>query len=207
METESQGGLLSSIENVTFAASRRWQKLMDDSVTYIIPRYITLLVLILLYFVRVYFVAGFYIITYALGIYSLSLFIEFLSPLEDPEYANAETELPTKNDEEYKPFIRKLPEFHLWYYEWLFCFIIHFICASLFAVLTVRYQLTKSFTLALFCTFFDFLDIPVFWPILLMYFLILFFVSIKERIKHMIKHKYVPLSVGKPKFPGKSEGV
>lgn len=156
---------------------------MDDSVTYIIPRYITLLVLILLYFIRVYFVAGFYIITYALGIYSLSLFIEFLSPLEDPEYANLEAELPTKNDEEYKPFIRKLPEFHLWY------------------------QLTKSFTLALFCTFFDFLDIPVFWPILLMYFLILFFVSIKERIKHMIKHKYVPLSVGKPKFPGKPEGT
>jgi hypothetical protein len=114
MESDSHG-LMSSIENVTFAATRRWQKLMDDSVTYIIPRYITLLILILLYFVRVYFVAGFYIITYALGIYSLSLFIEFLSPLEDPEYANAEAELPTKNDEEYKPFIRKLPEFHLWY--------------------------------------------------------------------------------------------
>jgi hypothetical protein len=49
-----------------------------------------------------------------------------------------------------------------------------------------------------FCmTFFPVFDVPVFWPILLMYFLVLFFVTMKRQIKHMIKYRYVPFSFGK----------
>ena len=40
-------------------------------------------------------------------------------------------------------------------------------------------------------------NIPVFWPILLMYFIALFFLTMKRQIKHMIKYKYVPFSFGK----------
>ena len=40
-------------------------------------------------------------------------------------------------------------------------------------------------------------DVPVFWPILLMYFLVLFFVTMKRQIKHMIKYRYIPFSFGK----------
>jgi hypothetical protein len=40
----------------------------------------------------------------------------------------------------------------------------------------------------------------VFWPILLLYFLALFFVTMKGRIKHMIKHKYLPFSTGKKRY-------
>jgi len=58
--------------------------------------------------------------------------------------------------------------------------------------------------ISFFCTFFPFLDIPVFWPILLIYFIALFSVTMKNRIKHMIKHKYIPIvNIGKPKFAGK----
>jgi len=51
-------------------------------------------------------------------------------------------------------------------------------------------------------------NIPVFWPILLMYFFALFFLTMKRQIKHMIKYKYVPFSFGKTKYKGKegSEG-
>ena len=42
-------------------------------------------------------------------------------------------------------------------------------------------------------------NIPVFWPILLMYFIALFFLTMKRQIKHMIKYKYVPFSFGKTK--------
>jgi len=61
---------------------------------------------------------GFHIITYALHIYYLNLFIAFLTPKVDPmsyDDLNDEDEdnkqtLPT-HQSEFKPFIRRLPEF------------------------------------------------------------------------------------------------
>lgn len=58
-----------------------------------------------------------------LGIYLLNLFLAFLTPKFDPsiELDTQENEmeegpaLPTKADEEFKPFIRRLPEFKFWY--------------------------------------------------------------------------------------------
>jgi hypothetical protein len=50
---------------------------------------------------------------------------------------------------------------------------------------------------ALVLTFFKFVDVPVFWPILLLYWAILFFVTMKRQIRHMIKYRYVPFSWGK----------
>ena len=47
-------------------------------------------------------------------------------------------------------------------------------------------------------------NIPVFWPILLMYFIALFFLTMKRQIKHMIKYKYVPFSFGKTRRGGPS---
>lgn len=85
-------------------------------------------------------------------------------------------ELPVKADDEYKPFIRKMPEFTAWY------------------------QTTRALFFGVTCTFISALNIPVFWPILLVYFLTLFTVSMKARIQHMIKHKYLPFSIGKPTF-------
>jgi hypothetical protein len=51
-------------------------------------------------------------------------------------------------------------------------------------------------------TFFEIFDIPVFWPILLLYFIILFVITMKKQIAHMIKYKYVPFSWGKTKYAG-----
>jgi len=49
-------------------------------------------------------------------------------------------------------------------------------------------------------TFFSFFDIPVFWPILLVYFIALFGLTMRNQISHMIKHKYIPISWGKTKY-------
>lgn len=46
-------------------------------------------------------------------------------------------------------------------------------------------------------TFFPIFDVPVFWPILLMYWFVLLFVTMKRQIKHMIKYRYIPFSLGK----------
>ena len=111
--------------------------------------------------------------TYALAIYHLNLLLAFLTPKIDPAYAEfeaaeAEAEggadtdgmaLPTRQSDEFRPFIRRLPEFKFWY------------------------SATKATLIAFFCTFFEFFNIPVFWPILVMYFITLFCITMKRQIK------------------------
>lgn len=58
-------------------------------------------------------VPGFYIVTYGMGIYNLNLVLGFITPQFDPEQ-EAGPELPTKADEEFRPFVRRLPEFKFW---------------------------------------------------------------------------------------------
>ena len=55
----------------------------------------------------------------------------------------------------------------------------------------------KSVAFGLLLTFFSVFDVPVFWPILLLYWCVLFFVTMKRQIRHMIKHRYLPFTYGK----------
>merc|ERR1719198_1074197 len=159
---------------------RKWQHYLDLSAPHVLPRWALSSVIMLIYCLRVYLINGWYIITYGLGIYILNLLIGFLSPQMDPEIEGPL--LPTSKDDEYRPFIRRLPEFKFWY------------------------SLTKAFVVAFVLTFFSVFNIPVFWPILLMYFIALFVLTMKRQIKHMIKFKYVPFNFGKTKYRGKEEG-
>lgn len=60
-----------------------------------------------------------------------------------------------------------------------------------------RYSITKAFCIAFVMTFFSAFDVPVFWPILLFYWVVLFTLTMRRQIAHMIKYKYVPFSFGK----------
>ena len=60
-----------------------------------------------------------------------------------------------------------------------------------------RYAITKAFCVAFLMTFFSIFDVPVFWPILLCYWIVLFVLTMKRQIMHMMKYKYVPFSLGK----------
>jgi len=66
--------------------------------------------------------------------------------------------LKQSDDREFRPFVRRLPEFKFWL------------------------QAQRSVLFAIMATFFDAFNVPVFWPILVLYFLILFGVSMKQRI-------------------------
>lgn len=96
-------------------------------------------------------------VAYSLGIYLLNLFLAFISPKFDPaleqdegmEDGNAGG-LPTKEEDEFRPFVRRLPEFKFWY------------------------SATKAIAIGFFCTWFQMFDLPVFWPVLVVYWLILF---------------------------------
>ncbi len=43
----------------------------------------------------------------------------------------------------------------------------------------------KAVVISLLCTFFPFLDVPVFWPILLVYFIMLFTLTMRRQIAHV----------------------
>ncbi|KAJ1564295.1 retention in endoplasmic reticulum protein 1 [Nowakowskiella sp. JEL0078] len=161
---------------------RRFQKFLDDTNPYPEARWGFTSFVAVLYILRVYFAQGWYIVTYVLGIYLLNLLLAFLQPKFDPAmHADEDDEgptLPMKSDEEFKPFIRRLPEFKFWY-------------ATTFAIL-----------IALVCAFIRSFDLPVFWPILLLYFIILFSITMKRQIKHMIKYRYIPFDIGKKRYAG-----
>lgn len=78
----------------------------------------------------------------------------------------------------FRPFARRLPEFKFWH------------------------SCTRSVLTAIGMTFFSIFDVPVFWPILLLYFIVLFVITMKRQIKHMIKYRYVPFSFGKTTYGG-----
>jgi hypothetical protein len=139
---------------------------------------------------RIIHLQGFYIIAYGLALFELNLLIGFLSPLHESELIddsfvshnnNSNNNNNNNKEQEFKPFMRRLPEFQFWY------------------------ACTNATLIGLFLTFFSLFDIPVFWPILLLYFIILFAYTMKKQIQHMIRYKYIPFSVGKQKYQAQSQ--
>lgn len=61
--------------------------------------------------------------------------------------------LPTRANDEFKPFIRRLPEFKFWYWA------------------------TRAITIGFFCSWWEIFNVPVFWPVLLMYWFMLLFLT------------------------------
>ncbi|KAJ0239225.1 Protein RER1A [Hirschfeldia incana] len=174
------------VQKKAHEAWRLYKYYLDKTTPHSTYRWIGTFVVFLIYCLRVFSIHGFYIISYGLGIYLLNLLIGFLSPLVDPELdasSDGGASLPTRGSDEFKPFIRRLPEFKFWY------------------------SMTKAFCIAFLMTFFSVFDVPVFWPILLCYWVVLFVLTMRRQISHMIKHKYIPFSIGKQKYSGRRSAV
>lgn len=177
---------------------RRLQYMLDLSVPHTLPRWLTLWMLVALFAFRVYWTRGFYVVAYALAIYNLNLLLGFLQPRDVAEIQEDERiALPTRRrtsgstgsptsaghpngaDAEYRPFVRRLPEFQFWW------------------------QSLKSVIISLGATMFPMLDMPVYWPVLLLYFLVLLSITMKRQIEHMRLYGYVPFSWGKQRYGGR----
>ncbi|KAJ0340320.1 hypothetical protein COL922a_003548 [Colletotrichum nupharicola] len=178
----------SSVTTHTSKIQRQYQALLDQSTPFVLYRWVGTGVCILVFFARVFVAQGWYIVAYALGIYLLNLFLAFLQPKFDPSNEALDNEmedggvgiLPTKQDEEFKPFIRRLPEFKFWYWA------------------------TRAILIAFFCSWWEIFNVPVFWPVLVMYWFILFFLTMRKQIQHMIKYRYVPFTFGKKNYAAKN---
>lgn len=169
-------------------AKNTYRHYLDFVTPYTMQRWIGTYSLIGLFLTRIIFSEGWYIVCYTWAIYFLNMFLQFLTPKFDPsleqEFENESIEEGTskmdENDEEFRPFIRRLPEFRFWY------------------------KSTVATVIALFCSLLPIFDIPVFWPILVMYFIILFMLTMRRQIQHMVKYKYIPFDLGKTRYGGKS---
>ena len=161
-----------------------YQSYLDKCTPYTAYRWVGTAVLLCLFFIRIIVAQGWYIgahfplryrahaltdrlspVCYSLGIYLLNLFLAFLQPKFDPSLSQDEgledgeasaPTLPTKQDEEFRPFIRRLPEFKFWHSS------------------------TRAIAIAFFCTWFEVCNVPVFWPVLVVYFIILFSLTSKS---------------------------
>uniref|UniRef100_A0A8C6QIA3 Protein RER1 n=1 Tax=Nannospalax galili TaxID=1026970 RepID=A0A8C6QIA3_NANGA len=113
-----------------------YQSWLDKSTSYTAVWWVVTLGLSCVYMIRVYLLQGWYIVTYTLGIYHLNLFIAFLSPKVDLSLMEVSDDgplLPTKQNEEFRPFIPRLPEFKFWH---------------------------KGIFVAMVCTFFEAFNVP-----------------------------------------------
>ncbi|KAK0543776.1 hypothetical protein OC861_006586 [Tilletia horrida] len=197
-------------------AQQRIQAFLDSTTPHVAQRWGATSALLVIFMLRIVLAQGWYIVCYALFIYLLNLFLAFLQPKFDPMYdadlaeqdveegePGLPTSTPTKSnfglgsggnggglmsgvfggsangrngaapEEEFRPFIRRLPEFKFWL------------------------SATQAIIISLACTLTELCDIPVYWPILLVYFLILFAITMRKQIQHMIKYKYVPFDLGR----------
>ena len=150
----------------------------DKIIIYRFQRWIVVLILTVVYLFRMFYTKGYYALTYCIGIHFLNSFMAFISPLDDPEddLPEESSHLPQTNSEEFRPFQRKLKEYNFW--------------RVMFWTLLV----------AIICTFFEAFDLPVFWPLLLFYFVLIFILVMRRQILHMIKYKYLPWDTGKKTY-------
>lgn len=163
--------------------AKAFQYYLDRTALHPLGRWLVTLGIVMFYALRVYSVKGFHVVSYGLATYVLNLLIGFLSPKVDPELEGLEGASPGKDSDEYRPFERRLPEFRLWY------------------------SITKAFILSLILTFISVLDVPVFWPILLSYWIFLLVVTTFRQIVHILKYKYNPFWTAKPKYGRKNSST
>ena len=89
----------------------------------------------------------------------------------------------SQDPDEYKPVIRNLSEFKYWFFSFFFFF---FFITEI--IQTHRQYLILVILLSNICISFDIFDLPVFWPFLLFYFVILSIVTCKRLYDHMQKY-------------------
>jgi len=196
MSATDSGVEPSPVQNVSAAysrLSRQYQQILDRWTPYTMYRWVGTAGVLSVFFLRIVFSQGWYIVCYAHAIYLLNLLLAFLQPKFDPsiqddlladeieEGGNPMTSpLPSQRDDEFRPFVRRLPEWQFWL------------------------SATRATVVALICTFFEMFDVPVYWPILLVYFFVLFALTMRRQIQHMIKYKYVPFDIGRKARYGSS---
>jgi len=190
MMSDSGSGVESSpVQNISAQYAkihRAYQQVLDRWTPFMLYRWLATAGLLCVFLLRIVLAQGWYIVCYAHAIYLLNLLLAFLQPKFDPSLQDdlmadeieeggdpVISPLPSQRDDEFRPFVRRLPEWQFWLSS------------------------TRATLVALFCTFSEVFDVPVYWPILVVYFFALFALTMRRQIQHMIKYKYIPFDIGR----------
>ncbi|KAL1941478.1 hypothetical protein VTO73DRAFT_7295 [Trametes versicolor] len=184
-DTESSGPM-EPLANYLAKGQRTYQQWLDRVTPFVLYRWLGTAGLLSLFMLRIVFAEGWYIVAYAQAIYLLNLLLAFLQPKFDPSLQDdlladeieeggeeSQSPLPSSRDDEFRPFVRRLPEWQFWL------------------------SATRATLVAIVCTFFEMFDVPVYWPILVVYWFVLFALTMRRQIQHMIKYKYIPFDFGR----------
>lgn len=132
-------------------------------------------VLLLLFFMKIFVTGSHHLIAYCLGVYLVHGFVLFATPkderipdpFEEDDINDIENDYtPVSVDNNLRPFIRNMPEFTYW----LFC--IKIVIGSLLL------------------SMFSFTDIPVYTPILVLYFVFMISATVIKLWRHSSKYNY-----------------
>jgi hypothetical protein len=164
------------IENKPYKPRKRKfniQYILDRLVNHVIIRWAIFVVLMLAYYVRVFVIyKGYYVVTYCLAVSTLSLVIRFITP-EDPDEVSdvlGEMILPGISsaaphstpssvvDDEFRPFMRSLPEFQFWQKTVIYLLIAH-------VVVTFKIFDIRVYPLILLLYFITFFIITIYTPV------------------------------------------
>ncbi|PPQ98388.1 hypothetical protein CVT24_004067 [Panaeolus cyanescens] len=213
MMNDSGSGLESSpVQNISaqyYKIQRQYQQILDRWTPHMLQRWLATAGLLAVFFLRIVLAQGWYIVCYAHAIYLLNLLLAFLQPKFDPslqedlladeveEGGDPVSPLPSQRDDEFRPFVRRLPEWQFWSVHIYFKFNIGPPNNHSRGLLLHRLSATRATVIALFCTLSEVFDVPVYWPILVVYFFTLFALTMRRQIQHMIKYKYVPFDIGR----------
>uniref|UniRef100_A0A7S1TKE0 Protein RER1 n=1 Tax=Compsopogon caeruleus TaxID=31354 RepID=A0A7S1TKE0_9RHOD len=172
------GWSLSGWTGIRRSWARREQVLLDRWTPKMVHRWMAFVAVLVCFMTRVLIVKGFYVVVYVFFIFLLNQFLLFVQPKDRSALVADGPSLPLSDSDDFRPFYRSLPEFKFWY--------------SAF----------RASLLALTCTFVPVLDIPVYWPVLLFYFIILFVATMRRQLQDMKRFKYVPWDLGKKRPNG-----
>ncbi|KAF8908046.1 retrieval of early ER protein Rer1 [Mucidula mucida] len=189
MMSDTDAADATPVQNVMATYSRlqrQYQQVLDRWTPFMLNRWLATGGLLFLFMLRIVLAQGWYIVCYAHAIYLLNLLLAFLQPKFDPSLQEdlladeieeggeeSRSPLPSQRDDEFRPFVRRLPEWQFWLSS------------------------TRATILAILATTSEVFDVPVYWPILVVYFFVLFALTMRRQIQHMIKYKYIPFDIGR----------
>lgn len=150
---------------------------VDRLVTHPRRRWLFFFGVFLAFAARMVLLDGYYAAMYLFAFYAVQNVIQYLTPnnlptiQEEEEMGQVVYDIPetvqvTRNEDASKPIIRKLGEFKLWK------------------------KLTAAALICLGASFVPALDIPVFWPILLFYFVFVVISVVARQYQHMKRYGY-----------------
>lgn len=191
---EPTSGPLDAFRTQYSKLNRQYQQTLDRWTPHMLSRWLGTTALLAVFMLRIVLAQGWYIVCYAHAIYLLNLLLAFLQPKFDPslqddliadeieEGGGVDESAGLSSvggmgehsaDDEFRPFVRRLPEWQFWL------------------------SATRATIIATLCTTSEIFDVPVYWPILVCYFFVLFALTMRKQIQHMIKYKYIPFDIGR----------